>query len=384
MAPAVMARFDQPAFDAHMMAIALRLAERRLGQTSPNPSVGSVIADEATGELIARAATAPGGRPHAETQAITQAGPRAAGKTIYVTLEPCAHHGQTGPCAEAIIAAGLARAVVAIEDPDPRVAGRGLDRLRAAGLQVVRGVAAPEARWLTRGHIVRVTERRPFVTIKMALDATGQIARGHGGAPVWVTGPEARANGVRLRASSEAILVGSATVRDDDPQLTCRLPGLLARSPVRCVLSWSLNIPLDSRLVQTARQVPVIVFTRDAADPARRAALERAGVEVVAVSSVQERLWLPSVMDALVARGVTRLLVEGGPVVWRQFAAASFVDEVALYLAKEGYDAAPSRTGALATAARYLGPLPLTLHDVSDFNTDRLWRFRRSSPNEGR
>ena len=156
-----MAEPKSSAFDEEMMAIALRMAERGLGATMPNPSVGAVIADETTGEILARAVTAPGGRPHAETQAIAAAGERVRGATIYVTLEPCSHHGRTGPCAEAIVAAGLKRAVVAIEDPDPRVSGRGLDKLRDAGLEVVRGVGAAEARRITRGHIVRITERRP-------------------------------------------------------------------------------------------------------------------------------------------------------------------------------------------------------------------------------
>ncbi len=225
------------AFDAEMMAIALRMAERGLGATTPNPSVGAVIADETTGEVLARATTARGGRPHAETIAIAAAGERARGATIYVTLEPCSHYGRTGPCADAIVAAGLKRAVVAIEDPDPRVSGRGLDRLRTAGIDVVRGIGAADARLITRGHIVRITERRPFVTLKLALDASGEIARGNGVSPVWVTGEISRAHGMLLRARSDAILVGSATVRDDDPELTCRLPGLFDRSPARIVLA---------------------------------------------------------------------------------------------------------------------------------------------------
>ena len=186
--------------DAQMMSIALRMAERGLGDTAPNPSVGAVIVDAATGEVIARATTARGGRPHAETIAIAAAGDRARGATIYVTLEPCSHQGRTGPCADAIIAAGIQRAVVAIEDPDPRVSGRGLDKLRAAGIEVERGVGAAEARWLTRGHIVRITERRPFVTLKLALDGSGEIARGDGVSPVWVTGEISRAHGMLLRA----------------------------------------------------------------------------------------------------------------------------------------------------------------------------------------
>ena len=220
-----------------------------------------MIVDATTDEVIARAATARGGRPHAETIAIAAAGDRARGATIYVTLEPCSHQGRTGPCADAIIAAGIKRAVVAIEDPDPRVSGRGLDKLRAAGIEVERGIGAAEARWLTRGHIVRITERRPFVTLKLALDSSGEIARGDGVSPVWVTGEISCAHGMLLRAHSDAILVGSATVRDDDPERTCRLPGLFDRSPVRVVLSKSLDVPASAKLVRSARDVPVWFIT---------------------------------------------------------------------------------------------------------------------------
>jgi diaminohydroxyphosphoribosylaminopyrimidine deaminase / 5-amino-6-(5-phosphoribosylamino)uracil reductase len=365
---------DRSAFDAHMMAIALTMARRGLGQTAPNPSVGAVVADEAAGVVIARAVTAPGGRPHAETIAITEAGPRARGATLYVTLEPCSHHGQTGPCADAIIAAGIKRVVVAIEDPDPRVAGRGLDKLRAAGIEVDRGIGAVEARWITRGHIVRVTERRPFVTLKMATAADGSVPRGAVGKPQWVTGETARAHGQLLRAQADAILVGAGTVRDDDPKLTCRLPGLTSRSPVRVVLSRDLDISPASKLIKTAGCVPVWLMCGQGADPSRRAALAAGGAEAIGVTEVAGKLWLPAVMEALVARGITRLLVEGGPTMWRAFADASLVDEVALYMA--GHCA----NTAMATLAERLGDIPLTLLDETQVGPDTLWRFARLAP----
>ena len=367
------------AFDADMMAIALRMADRGNGDTAPNPSVGAVIADAATGEVIARATTARGGRPHAETIAIAAAGDRARGATIYVTLEPCSHQGRTGPCADAIIAAGINRAVVAIEDPDPRVSGRGLDRLRAAGIEVERGVGAAEARWLTRGHIVRITERRPFVTLKLALDSSGAIARGTGSAPVWVTGEISRAHGLLLRAQSDAILVGSATVRDDDPELTCRLPGLFDRSPVRVILSKSLDVPANAKLVRTAGDVPVWIFTEASADPARRAEIASHGAEIIDVTVVGDRLWLPSVMEALVARGITRLLVEGGPLIWQAFADAALVDEVILYMA-----GAPSDDEARKAVARRLGTLKFEIVERGTLGTDTMWRLRRVTAKEGR
>jgi diaminohydroxyphosphoribosylaminopyrimidine deaminase/5-amino-6-(5-phosphoribosylamino)uracil reductase len=367
-----------------MMAIALRMAERGLGTTAPNPSVGAVIADEATGEVIARATTARGGRPHAETKAIAAAGERARGATIYVTLEPCSHQGHTGPCADAIIAAGIRRVVVAIEDPDPRVSGRGLARLRAAGVEVERGVGAEDARFLTRGHIVRITERRPFVTLKLALDSSGEIARGTGSAPVWVTCEASRAHGALLRAKSDAILVGAGTVRDDDPELTCRLPGLLDRSPIRVVLSRSLDVPMNAKLVQSARGVPLWVMTAPSSDPAKQSELSSQGALVVDVEVVGGRLWLPSVMEALVARGVTRLLVEGGPTIWRAFSDASFADEVVIYLACRPADGAHTEAEVKTILACWLGPLALALVERRTLGTDTMWRFRRVAAKEGR
>ena len=367
------------ALDAEMMSIALRMAERGLGDTAPNPSVGAVIVDEATGEVIARATTARGGRPHAETIAIAAAGDRARGATIYVTLEPCSHQGRTGPCADAIIAAGIKRAVVAIEDPDPRVSGRGLDKLRAAGIEVERGIGAAEARWLTRGHIVRITERRPFVTLKLALDGSGEIARGDGVSPVWVTGEISRAHGMLLRAHFDAILVGSATVRDDDPELTCRLPGLFDRSPIRVVLSKSLGVPANAKLVRSAGDVPVWFITALPADRERREEIASHGAEIIDAAVVGERLWLPSVMDALVARGITRLLVEGGPIIWRAFADAALVDEVVLYIA-----GAPSDEDARSAVARHLGSLDFEIVERSTLGTDTMWRLRRVTAKEGR
>jgi diaminohydroxyphosphoribosylaminopyrimidine deaminase / 5-amino-6-(5-phosphoribosylamino)uracil reductase len=374
-----MSSIKSPAFDAEMMAIALRMAERGLGATAPNPSVGAVIADEETGEVIARATTARGGRPHAETQAIAVAGEKARGATIYVTLEPCSHYGRTAPCADAIVAAGLKRVVVAIEDPDPRVAGRGLNRLREAGIVVVRGLGAPQARWITRGHIVRVTERRPLVTLKLALDEKGDIARGSGSAPVWVTGERARAHGMLLRSEFDAILVGSATVRDDDPELTCRLPGLFDRSPVRIVLSRSLDLSPGAKLFRSAKTVPVWLMTSAQSDADRRRAIAASGTDVIDVGVVGTTLWLPSIMEALVARGITRLLVEGGPAIWRGFADASIADEIVLYMAGN-----PSDIDARQAMTRWVGNLGMTAVERRTIGTDTMWRFRRLAEKEGR
>jgi len=363
--------------DARFMDIALALARRNLGATAPNPSVGAVIVDEASGEVIARGWTQSGGRPHAETEALRRAGPRARGATMYVTLEPCSHHGGTPPCADALIEAGIARVVVGIEDPDARVAGRGIERLRAAGISVTRGVRSAEADWVTRGHILRVSERRPFIQLKLALDASGNVPRGSDGKPVWVTGPDARARGHLLRAMSDAILVGRSTVADDDPELTCRLPGLYERSPTRVVLARRLDISLECKLVRTARSVPVLVFCGPEAPDEQRAALTERGCEVVPVREVDGALWLPAVTEALAARNITRLLVEGGPAVWRSFARVGFVDEVVVFQARGPGGA---KLTSLDPPIAFLPGIDLMLTMHRKVGSDDMMVFRRSRP----
>lgn len=369
-------------FDHHMMRIALRMARRGLGETAPNPAVGAVIADPATGEVIARASTQPGGRPHAETVALERAGERARGAVMYVTLEPCAHHGQTPPCADAVIAAGLARVVVAIEDPDPRTAGQGIARLRAAGIAVDIGLLADEARLLTLGHILRVTEGRPFVTLKIASLSDGSVPRGEGGHPRWVTGADARAAGHLLRASSDAILVGAATLRDDDPELTCRLPGLEEHSPVAIVLSKTLALPPEAKLWARAADGPVWVFTVAEADDAARKRLAGRGVEVAAVAADTGGVSLEGVMSRLAERGITRLLVEGGPSVWRSFAAEGLVDEAVLFVAGGSLESAAAGRALPTPETILMSFLPsadLCLADERAIGDDRMIIFRREA-----
>jgi diaminohydroxyphosphoribosylaminopyrimidine deaminase/5-amino-6-(5-phosphoribosylamino)uracil reductase len=361
-------------FDADMMAIALRLAGRGLGRTAPNPSVGAVIADEQSGEVIARGWTAPGGRPHAETEAIGRAGERARGATLYVTLEPCAHHGATPPCADAILAAGLARVVCGIEDPDPRVAGRGLARLRAAGVVVERGLMAGEAHWTALGHILRVTERRPFVQAKLALAADGSVPRGKRGQPTWATSPAAREQGHLLRAEADAVLVGRQTVIDDDPLLTCRLPGLERRSPVRVVLARTLDGLRGTRLVASAREHPLWIFC--AADSGA-AALEGAGARVFRAAEIDRELWLPDIMETLVAQGITRVLAEGGPVTWRNLSRAGLIDEVVLFRARAETGPAAAPPDPSAMLQRYILGGNLHLYDHRTVGGDDMMVFRR-------
>src|SRR5262245_18069977 len=255
-----------PEQDRRLMGLALRVAHRILGQTAPNPAVGAVIADEATGEIVARGWTQISGRPHAEAHALSRAGELARGRTMYVTLEPCSYHGRTYPvvgkampCAEAILAAGMRRVVVATEDPNPEIAGRGVAVLRQAGVAVDIGLCGEEARWMAAGHILRMTRGRPFVQLKVAVAGDGLIAPGDG-APVWVTGPDVRAYAHLLRARADAVLVGRKTVADDDPELTCRLPGLENRSPRRVILDSEFRIAPQVKMFRTARRVPVLVF----------------------------------------------------------------------------------------------------------------------------
>ncbi|MGZ9103506.1 MAG: bifunctional diaminohydroxyphosphoribosylaminopyrimidine deaminase/5-amino-6-(5-phosphoribosylamino)uracil reductase RibD [Rhodoplanes sp.] len=356
-------------FDLDMMRIALRMAARGLGNTAPNPAVGAVIADEATGEVIARGWTQPGGRPHAETEAIRRAGVRARGATLYVTLEPCAHFGKTPPCADAIAAAGIARVVVGTGDPDPRTAGQGIAKLRASGIAVTENVLEPEARWLTLGHILRVTQKRPFVMLKIATDAEGSIAPGDGTAPRWVTGPQARAAGHKLRAEADAILVGAGTLRADNPELTCRLPGLANRSPVRVVLAGRAALDPSAKLFSTASEIPVLIVRAGAAQISDHD-LSTAGADVLELPDDS----IPAVLEMLAARGITRLLVEGGPKVWRSFADAGLIDDVALFMAGP-----PDAQKAAFALQHHLGRLTLQKTDCRPVGSDTMWRLRPTS-----
>lgn len=367
-------------FDRQMMRLALRAAGLGLGRTAPNPSVGAVIADEDTGEIVSVATTAHGGRPHAEPLAIQAAGERARGRTMYVTLEPCSHVGRTAPCADAVLEAGLRRVVVAQEDPDPRVSGRGMTRLRNGGLNVELGLMRGEARWLTRGHIVRVTERRPFVQLKLALDRDGSVPEGTGSQPVFVTGDIARAQGHLLRARADAIMVGMGTVRSDDPQLTCRLPGLSGWSPVRVILAGS-DLPDPScRLAATAGEVPVwVMATTPVLSGQQRIAqaLRDCGCRLFAVGEVGGRPWLPSVLEALVGQGITRLLVEGGPALWRTFSTGGFADEAVIFHSGGAARAASWQATQLASVVeRHLPGAHLALKDRRTAGDDAMMILR--------
>ena len=314
-------------FDRRFMALALALARRGLGTVWPNPAVGCVLVQE--DQVVGRGWTQPGGRPHAETEALARAGDDARGATCYATLEPCAHHGETGPCAEALVQAGIARAVVALEDPDPRVAGRGIARLEAAGIDVVRDCMEAEARALNAGFLSRVEKGTPHVTLKLASSLDGRIGTRTGDSR-WITGALARARGHLLRARHDAVMVGAASAVADDPALTCRLPGLGHASPVRVVIDGSARLSAGHALVAGAdEQATWIVSTEALGRDGRHAEWRETGVEVIEVEAeANGRPALPSALEALAARGLTRVLVEGGGRLAASLLGARLVDRI--------------------------------------------------------
>jgi diaminohydroxyphosphoribosylaminopyrimidine deaminase / 5-amino-6-(5-phosphoribosylamino)uracil reductase len=308
---------------------ALRLAARGLGRVAPNPAVGCVIVSK-DNRIAGRGWTAPGGRPHAETIAIAQAGEAARGATVYVSLEPCAHHGKTPPCADALIAAGVARVVSTIRDPDPRTSGGGFAKLEEAGVEVVEGVLAEEAKALNEGFFKRIIEGRPLIALKIAQSADAKVTNGPG-KDKWITGLRARRHGQLLRAQHDAIMVGVGTVLADDPALTCRIAGLEDRSPIRIVLDSHLRLPVSSKLARTARAIPVLVFTAAQKGGEALAAL---GIEIVRVKAdAQGKPDLGEVLRALSARGLTRVLIEGGPAIHAALIAQRLADRLYLYQA---------------------------------------------------
>jgi diaminohydroxyphosphoribosylaminopyrimidine deaminase / 5-amino-6-(5-phosphoribosylamino)uracil reductase len=312
--------------DARFMALALALGRRGLGRTWPNPAVGAVIVKD--GHIVGRGWTQPGGRPHAETQALVRAGALARGATLYTTLEPCSHYGKTPPCADAIVAAGIARVVSALVDPNPEVAGAGHWRMAQAGIVVEVGLDADEARRTHAGHIRRVQDGRPHVTLKLAVSADEKVALA-GRRPITITGGRARNRVHLMRAMNDAVLTGIGTALADDPLLTCRLPGM--RSSVRVVLDGALRLPLTGRLAATARTTPVWVVTAENAPPEREQSLAAQGVEVLRAPPAGGKLDLAAVLKLLAGRGITRLMVECGPILAAAFVRADLVDEAVVF-----------------------------------------------------
>lgn len=361
--------------DERFMDLALSLGRRGLGSVWPNPAVGCVIVQG--GRIVGRGWTQPGGRPHAEVVALAQAGEAARGATAYVTLEPCSHHGQTPPCAEALISAGIARVVVALGDPDDRVNGRGIAMFRAAGIEVVTGLGEAEARADQVGFLSRVERGRPMVTLKLAASLDGRIATATGESQ-WITGPEARRHVHAERMRHDAVMVGAGTARADDPSLTVR--GLGAkRQPVRVVLSRHLDIPLDSVLARTAKEVPVWLIHGDRAPDGVVAAWEGLGARCIAVPVVLGRIDVAAALAALGQAGLTRVFCEGGGGLAASLLAEGLVDEyvgftAGIALGAEGWPSiAAMGVGALADAPR------LELVELRAIGGDVLHRWRAVS-----
>jgi len=362
-----------PSEDLRWMNAALNLGSRSLGLTAPNPAVGAIVVKD--GAAIGRGATAPGGRPHAERIAIDEAGEAARGATLYVTLEPCSHVGRSPPCADAIVAAHVARVVSAMEDPNPLVAGQGHVRLRAAGIAVSVGACAAQARRDHLGHILNATAGRPCVTLKLAETADGFASAGPHDPRLRITGPIADLRVQVMRSTHEAIMVGIGTALADDPALTVRLNGL-DRKPLRVVLDTHLRLPERSRLAATAGGIPTLVIAGEAApdEAARRLAGLGATVERVPLDT-EGHVDLHHALRALAERGITRALSEGGPRVAARLIALGFADEVALIsaerpLGRPGVPALDAEArAALADGSRYR-PVDMAAYGP---DTLRLW-----------
>ncbi|MDG2243787.1 MAG: bifunctional diaminohydroxyphosphoribosylaminopyrimidine deaminase/5-amino-6-(5-phosphoribosylamino)uracil reductase RibD [Rhodospirillaceae bacterium] len=314
--------------DRGYMKNALALASRGLGNTAPNPNVGCVIVKENV--IVGRGWTQPGGRPHAETEALMRAGALARGATAYVTLEPCCHEGQTGPCTEALITAGIARAVIATLDPDDRVSGNGVAALKDAGIEVFIGLLEDDAVASMIGYRKRTETGLPFIALKSASSLDGRIALASGTSQ-WITGEGARRYGHLLRANHDAVLVGSGTVQADNPSLTCRLPGYAdncALQPIRVVLDRRLRIDSGAELVRSAQTASTCLVTGQSADIAKVEQIKALGVEVL---TSRESSNAPFALDAaklLANKGLNRILIEGGGMVASSFLQAGLVDRI--------------------------------------------------------
>lgn len=310
------------------MRRALRLAERGHGGTSPNPPVGAVVVRE--GRVVGQGWHRGPGRRHAEIEALTEAGEAARGAVLYLTLEPCVHQGRTPPCAPAVIASGVTRVVVGSRDPNPKVDGAGIKALLAAGIEVESGVLEQEARRLIQGFTKHVRTGRPFLTAKTAISVDGRVAAADGSSR-WITGPTARRDVHRLRATVDAVLVGVGTVVADDPQLTVRLRGYAGRQPLRVVLDPSGRTPTSARLLHS--DAPTLVAVTDKAPEEAVAKLRATGAEVTEFPARDGRVDLDAVLDELGRRGIVEAMLEGGPTVLGDAVDRGLIDRFVFYVA---------------------------------------------------
>lgn len=321
--------------DLRYMSLALRLAERGLGKTSPNPMVGAVVVSK--GRIVGQAYHHAAGQPHAEALALKQAGALAKGGTLYVTLEPCSHlNKRTPPCAPVVMRSGVRRVVVAMTDPNPQVSGKGIAQLRRAGVAVTVGVARQEAEMLNRAYVHWMRTGRPYVILKAGMTLDGQIATA-GGESKWITGLRARQDAHRLRSRVDAVMVGVGTVVHDDPSLTARRPphltALAVRQPVRIVVDSRIRTPRSAKILKQQHQAKTVIATTAAAPIARRRAFEARGIEVLEVPGGRRRVSLKGLLGLLGHRGLVSVMVEGGGELNAAMLASNLVNKVRLYVA---------------------------------------------------
>jgi len=357
------------------MALALSLGRRGQGRCWPNPAVGCVIVKNA--RVVGRGWTQPGGRPHAETGALAQAGEAARGADVYVSLEPCAHHGATPPCAEALIAAGVARVIAPLADSDARVSGRGFEMLRTAGIAVETGLMADQAAADHAGFFLKTEQGRPWVTLKLASSFDGRIATATGQSQ-WITGPAARRVVHGMRARHDAVMVGAGTARADDPSLTVRGLGL-SYQPVRVVVSRRLDLPLMGQLARSAAEVPVWLCHGRDADPDRIRAWQGLGAQLLPCAVSGAQLDPHDVLQQLGGQGLTRVFCEGGSALAAALLTADLVDELAVFTAglAIGAEGLPA-IGALGLDRLDTAPR-LNLQSVRSVGPDILHVWRRPS-----
>jgi diaminohydroxyphosphoribosylaminopyrimidine deaminase/5-amino-6-(5-phosphoribosylamino)uracil reductase len=362
--------------DERYMRLALDLGRRGLGNTWPNPAVGAIVVND--GVIVGRGWTQPGGRPHAETEALRRAGEAARGATLYVTLEPCSHHGKTPPCTDAIVAAGIVRVVAAMEDPNPKVAGEGYAKLREAGIAAETGLREAEARRAHAGHIRRIRDGRPHIVLKLAVSADGKSGLS-GRRPFQISGEAARARVHQMRAMNDAVLIGIGTALADNPLLTCRLPGMHKRSPVRVVLDSRLRLPLEHSLVATARETPLWVIAAPDAAGEREKALRDAGVEVLRSGKGEGGVDLRKAFALLSEKGITRVLVEAGPILAASLLTSDLIDEAVIIrsaaaLGPQAIDAIEGHSlGALENSMK------LRLVSLEKLGSDTVTTYERAS-----
>lgn len=362
------------------MRTALSLARRGLGNVWPNPAVGCVLVrEDLDGHVVGRGWTQAGGRPHAETEALSRAGNQAQGATAYVTLEPCDHQGETPPCTKALIAAGIKRCVIAMEDPDPRVSGSGIQRLKDAGVETSTGLYDDEARHINAGFLTRLTLGRPLFTLKTATTLDGRVATAKGQSK-WITGAPARAFAHGMRAENDAIMIGIGTALADEPSLTCRLPGMEDRSPVRIIADSTLRLPPSSPLVETAKDIPTWIVTVKGADQGKRKALETTGIEVIEVDAGDDgRPDLKALAAELGNRGLTRVLVESGGELAAALVKQDLVDRLAWFRSPKLFGG-DGRGAVAAFGIDAVAEAPAFARDsISDAGDDILETYRRAT-----